>query len=232
MTVDDGTERTRPTAPAALTPSTVVAQRLKESRRRHGWTAKQLAEQCAKAGATYLTAAVLANIESGRPDLNGKRRRDITVDELLLLAFILDVAPLYLLGLPASTAGTTAVEITPNRAVSDPDELLRWLRGDQALPGTDARLYYSVALERMPAPDTEQTLAEYARSVLQDRAKELVSQFHAETDKLAERAHEQIAHLVAGAEDALSKGASTEELMALLRQASVPSKSDDEASAN
>lgn len=225
MTVDDGSERTRQVEPAALTPSSVVAQRLKEARRRRGWTAKQLADQCAKAGATYLTAAVLANIESGRPDLNGKRRRDITVDELLLMAFVLDVAPIYLMGLPASTAGASAVEVTPNRSVGDPDELLRWLRGDQALPGTDARLYYSVALERMPAPDTEQTLAEYARSVLQDRAKELVSQFHAETDKLAGRAHEQIARLVTEAETALAQGASADELVALLQRAENPDES-------
>lgn len=217
MTVDD-VAGPGPAEPAGLTPSSLVAARLKEARRRHGWTAKQLAEQCAKAGSTGLTAAVLANIESGRPDADGRRRRDITVDELLLLAYVLDVAPIYLLALPNSGQGR-AVQIAPRRAVDDPDELLRWIRGDQALPGTDSRMYYSVALERMPAPDTEQTLAEYARSVLQDRAKELVSQFHAETDKLAERAHNQITQLVTDAERALADGASAEELMALLRNA-------------
>lgn len=217
MTVDDGAGRGPVTDAERLTPSSLVAARLKEARRRHGWTAKQLAEQCAKAGATALTAAVLANIESGRPNADGHRRRDITVDELLLLAYVLDVAPIYLLALPNS--GPASVQIAPRRAVDDPDELLRWIRGDQALPGTDSRMYYSVALERMPAPDTEQTLAEYARSVLQDRAKELVSQFHAETDKLAERAHNQITRLVTDAEQALADGASAEELLALLRDA-------------
>lgn len=202
----------------ALSPSGVVADRLKEARRRRGWTAKQLAEHCTKAGATHLTVSVLANIESGRPDLNGQRRRDITVDELVTLAYVLDVAPVYLLGLPVS--GDTAMRLTPNRTVDDPDELLRWLRGDQALPGTDARLYYSVALERMPVPDTQQTLSEYASAILQDRAKELVSQFHTETEKLAERAQEQFAALVADAETALSQGASSEEMVELLRKAS------------
>jgi transcriptional regulator with XRE-family HTH domain len=202
---------------SALSPSGVVAERLKEARRRRGWTAKQLAEHCAKAGATHLTVSVLANIESGRPDLNGQRRRDITVDELVALAYVLDVAPIYLLGLP--TSGEKAMRVTPNRTVDDSDELLRWLRGDQALPGTDARLYYSVALERMPVPDTQQTLSEYASAILQDRAKDLVSQFHVETEKLAERAQEQFATLVADAEKALAQGASPEEMVDLLRKA-------------
>ena len=218
MTVNGGGASTAARVPDDLTPSAVVAARLKESRRRRGWTAKQLAEECARAGATQLTASVLANIESGRPDAEGRRRRDITVDELLVLAYVLGVAPIYLLALPAG-GEHSAVQIAPHLSVSDPDELLRWIRGDQALPGTDSRVYYSVALERMPAPDTEQTLAEYARSVLQDRAKELVSQFHVETDRLAERAHEQITRLVTNAEEALAKGASAEELMALLRGA-------------
>lgn len=221
MVVDvtsDNEQQHSPAVAGALSPSGVVAERLKEARRRRGWTAKQLADQCAKVGAAYLTVSVLANIESGRPDLNGQRRRDITVDELLTLAFVLDVAPIYLLGLP--TSGDAAVRVTPNRTVDDPDELLRWLRGDQALPGTDARLYYSVALERMPVPDTQQTLSEYASAILQDRAKELGSQFHAETDKLAERAQEQFTHLVADAETALAQGASSEELIELLRKAS------------
>lgn len=218
MTVDDGVSPGSAKEAASLTPSSLVAARLKEARRRHGWTAKQLAEQCAKAGATGLTAAVLANIESGRPDADGRRRRDITVDELLLLAYVLDVAPIYLLALPNS-GQERAAQIAPRRAVNDPDELLRWIRGDQALTGTDARMYYSVALERMPAPDTEQTLAEYARSVLQDRAKELVSQFHAETDELAARAHNQITRLITDAEQALAGGASADELVALLRDA-------------
>jgi transcriptional regulator with XRE-family HTH domain len=218
VNVTSDSERQQPRAAAsALSPSGVVAERLKEARRRRGWTAKQLAEHCAKAGATHLTVSVLANIESGRPDLDGHRRRDITVDELVTLSYVLDVAPVYLLGLPAS--GDNAMHITPNRTVDDPDELLRWLRGDQALPGTDSRLYYSVALERMPVPDTQQTLSEYASAILQDRAKELVSQFQAETEKLTERAQEQFAGLVADAETALAQGASPEEMVELLRKA-------------
>jgi transcriptional regulator with XRE-family HTH domain len=78
-------------------PSGLVAERIKDERRRAGLSTKTLAERCASLGAPQMTAAVLMNIESGRKDQNGKRRRDITVDELLVLAYALGVSPLGLL---------------------------------------------------------------------------------------------------------------------------------------
>lgn len=77
--------------------SDVVAQRAQELRKRQGLTAKGLAERCALMGAPGMTASVIANIESGRPDLRGRRRRQITLEEWLILAQALHVAPIHLL---------------------------------------------------------------------------------------------------------------------------------------
>ena len=60
-------------------------------RRWHDWTAEILAERCAAAGAPELTAQVIFNIESGRRDASGRRRREVTLDEAAALARVLGV---------------------------------------------------------------------------------------------------------------------------------------------
>lgn len=77
--------------------SDLVAERIKEERGRLGLTTKTLADRCAALGAPHLTASVLMNIESGRKDSTGRRRRAITVDELLVIAYALEVSPLPML---------------------------------------------------------------------------------------------------------------------------------------
>jgi 8-oxo-dGTP diphosphatase len=81
----------------ALKPSDLAGARVREARGRRRWTARELAERCAEAGAPGLTGSVIANIETGRRDKDGQRRRDITVDELLALAYALEVPPAALL---------------------------------------------------------------------------------------------------------------------------------------
>jgi transcriptional regulator with XRE-family HTH domain len=53
-----------------------VAVVIRENRRRLGWT---MAELAARSG---LSAHVIENIEAGRRDKSGHRRRNITIDEL------------------------------------------------------------------------------------------------------------------------------------------------------
>ena len=73
----------------------MVAERVKHYRRRLGWSVRQLAEECAWLGAPQLTEASLGNIERGP---GGKRkRRDVTVDELMILGYALGVPPLLLM---------------------------------------------------------------------------------------------------------------------------------------
>ncbi|MBC3842120.1 helix-turn-helix transcriptional regulator [Streptacidiphilus sp. 4-A2] len=208
--------------PTELSVSDAVARRIKEARARRGWSAKQLAERCAEHGLTGLTHAVLNNIESGRPNALGERKRDVSVDELLGLALVLDVAPIHLLTLPDSAETELAVRVTPATAVNDNAALLQWVRGEKPLPESDSRLYFGSAIENLPAPDAGRTSAEYARSVLQDRAKELLQGFNEQTAQMAAQATAQLQSLVTDAENAINDGASLDEVMALLKRASQP----------
>ena len=61
-----------------------------------GWTAVDLAARCSTIGAPEITPSVIANIETGRREKDGRRRREITVDELLILAYALRVPPVFL----------------------------------------------------------------------------------------------------------------------------------------
>jgi transcriptional regulator with XRE-family HTH domain len=122
-------------------PSDVVARRVQEVRQSRGWSAQRLAERCAEIGAPHLTAAVVANIETGRRDGEGRRRRDITVDELLAFAAALGVAPLHL-AIPPTGAEPYAV--TPGIVV-EPSSARAWVRGEEPLLGTDARTFRTQA---------------------------------------------------------------------------------------
>jgi transcriptional regulator with XRE-family HTH domain len=78
------------------TVSDVVAAQVRHWRKQRGWQPGDLAGRCLELGAAHLTENVIENIESGRR-AGGKRRRDVTVDELLTLAVALNVAPVHLL---------------------------------------------------------------------------------------------------------------------------------------
>lgn len=208
--------------PPELSVSDVVAVRIREARLRRGWTAQQLAKECERHGAGKLTTSVINNIETGRRDNEGRRRRDLSVDELLTLAFVLDVAPIHLLGLPEGDEAVT-VRVTPDCHVSDPDALLQWIRGDKALPESDARRYYSSTIELAPSPEPGQSTAELARTVLQSRANELLERFNTETATFAANAtarmEERLNELLQQLETAIASGADQDQLSDMLKQA-------------
>lgn len=74
-----------------------VADQVRRLRAERGWSARQLAEECIRAGATSLTRSTLAKIESGD-------RKSITADELAVLALVLHVSPSALLSAQAVQA--------------------------------------------------------------------------------------------------------------------------------
>ena len=205
---------TSPSPSPAATMSDVVGDRIRTARKRRGWSAQKLADQLAAAGAPELTMFVISNIESGRRK-DGKRRRDVSVDELFLIAYVLGVPPIHLL-VPA-TESETPVEVAPGAHVDKPELLLRWIRGDQTLPGIDPRAFFAATLEHVQAPDGQQTLAEYTRNVLHDQAREIVKQFNTEADQLADQTRQRMAALTESLEQAISSGATGEELRELLR---------------
>lgn len=73
--------------------SDVVGAEVRAHRTRRRWTRAQLSERCADLGAGHITESVLVNIESGRRDSGGVRRRDVTIDEVLILAEALGLSP-------------------------------------------------------------------------------------------------------------------------------------------
>jgi len=76
--------------------------------------------------------SVVANLESGR-------RASVSVEELLALAYVLEVAPVHLI-VPVDADGWFAV--TPD--LSTTNEYARaWIRGSVALPGIDERQFFS-----------------------------------------------------------------------------------------
>lgn len=111
-----------------LTPSDVVGVRIREVRRRRGWTAANLAERCAEIGAAEITASVVNDLETGRRDKRtGRRRRNVSVDEVLALAYALDVAPVQLV---VPLDGRTPLQVTSEIEAGSLDAFI-WVTGEQ-----------------------------------------------------------------------------------------------------
>ncbi|MBT2478518.1 helix-turn-helix transcriptional regulator [Streptomyces sp. ISL-94] len=120
--------------------SDLAADQIRKHRTRLGLNREQLAEECARVGAPELTYAAITNIETGRRDKDGKRRREITIDELLTFAYALGVPPLLLM-LPLGD-----MDATPSPARwggLHPYYAWRWITGEEppAFLHTDGRIY-------------------------------------------------------------------------------------------
>lgn len=122
------------------TASDLVALNVKRFRKHRNWTAPDLAAACAELGAPELSAAVLANIETGRRDAGGQRRRDVAVEEWLVLAAALNVSPadLLLSREGADRFEPVPVDLTPSLTVTV-SEVGRWLRGLAPVPTSNDR---------------------------------------------------------------------------------------------
>lgn len=81
------------------TVSDEIGANVRSLRQLNGWTVADLAARCARlgGGAEKLTAAAITNVELGRRDKDGNRRRDVTVDELIALSAAFSVPPKALL---------------------------------------------------------------------------------------------------------------------------------------
>jgi transcriptional regulator with XRE-family HTH domain len=156
--------------------STVVAIRLRELRQLRNLNGKQFAARCAELGATGITSHVVTNVEIGR--------REVTVDDLLLFALVLDVPPAELLT-PAPERPLT-VAVTAQMTVADRTVLSRWICGGQALPASDEGLYTSYVASRMPAPARAVPSAD-AAAEWQAAAGRLLIQFDNQLTDVAQR---------------------------------------------
>jgi transcriptional regulator with XRE-family HTH domain len=89
----------------------------------HGWTAQELAERCTAAGVPVDRDVIL--------DLEGDRRAQVSVQELLTLAFVLSVPPVLLF---VPVGEDYHVEVTPGVLVA-PDAAVRWVSGEAMMAG-------------------------------------------------------------------------------------------------
>lgn len=87
-----------------MTLSDEIMAQVVELRKLRGFSVTKLAERC-----EGITPAVLMNLESGRPDEHGRRRRELTVDELVALAKSLHVDPVDLLNKRFTSDKTTGI---------------------------------------------------------------------------------------------------------------------------
>lgn len=106
----------------------VLAQRVRKYRQERGWSVRQLAEECAKRGATTLTQASLTNIERGLTAGATRGSRAVSVQEMLTLAAVLEVPPIMLM-LPLGEENM--VEIYPGAGM-EPYAAARWMYGSAA----------------------------------------------------------------------------------------------------
>src|SRR5699024_5025656 len=113
-----------------------VARRIKELRKKKGWSASKLAAACAEYGNPELNRSVIANIES-------RRRKAVTLEEAAVLAYVLDVSLLHLI-VPIDKDDQYEYDLYKVADDFVSFETARsWIRGDTPLTGQDPRVYYS-----------------------------------------------------------------------------------------
>src|SRR5690606_3552306 len=123
----------------ARRPHEVIASRVRALRKGRGWSAERLAKEMSKVGVPW-ERMVVTKLET-------RRRKSITVEELLALAYVLDVAPVYLL-LPVNDE-RAPYAYTPDRT-AEVWRVREWVRGHPyaaaptiGLGGVDRRGYLS-----------------------------------------------------------------------------------------
>jgi transcriptional regulator with XRE-family HTH domain len=111
-----------------LTPTQVIAARVRYLRKRRGWTAAELARQMQTVGIPW-ERVVVTKLETGG-------RKSVSTEELLALSYVLNCAPACLF-VPLDDGAP--YQVTPDLAVPAA-EARRWVRGwpqSKGLPGTD-----------------------------------------------------------------------------------------------
>lgn len=149
----------------SLTPQQIVAARLPLLRGRHGWSTQKLADRITELGGD-LSRTAITKIETGR--------RDVKLDEAMLLAVALDVSPSYFF-VPVRRGET--VSLTPNLTVTA-SEARYFVKGSKPLPGQDPYIFRSEVNEEL-VEDRE--FWQQARTA-EERANELLAQAEEDND--------------------------------------------------
>jgi hypothetical protein len=97
-------------------------------------SAQQLAERVSRFGIAW-DRSIVANLETGR-------RAVLSVEEMLALAVVLDVAPVHLL--VPTVDDQEPYLVTPQASpVATRGQVRHWVRGFCELPGRDPRKYFT-----------------------------------------------------------------------------------------
>jgi transcriptional regulator with XRE-family HTH domain len=130
--------------------SDVAGERIAEVRREQRMTREQLADECKRLGLPKLTTAAIVNLETGRKR-NGDRRREITIDELVVIATALRIPPVLLV----YPLGRRKVSELIAGQQGDPWIGARWFTGEDYPPGIqgadlDEQTRYEYELRMLP----------------------------------------------------------------------------------
>ena len=133
------------------TASDVIAEQIRRHRTRLGMTREDLAARCAQLGYPEMSYAAITNIERKNKEKAG-RRRDVTVDELFILAYALAVPPLLLV---FPLGAVDEVSLPPRRNEVGTWFAWKWASGMEppAVVGSDGRLAVAGGEVGKPAQD-------------------------------------------------------------------------------
>ncbi|WP_328654521.1 helix-turn-helix domain-containing protein [Micromonospora sp. NBC_00330] len=182
------------------TPGEVVRLRLKEIRKKRRLNPDKAAELY---GDPAMSTTVLMNIEAGR------RRTPVTVDELMRFAYALDVPPEALL-VPGADQ---QVQVAPG-VVVDSTRLLRWMRGEEALNGTDTAHYEAVAAGSLGP--SEGRVPQQLRDEFLTRAQAAFDGFFADSDEIRRKTRQQVREVLGEVRTAATNGVPTDELITMI----------------
>lgn len=127
----------------------MVGKRLKELRKAREWSVRRFVEESQAANRPF-TAAQIENIEGVRRKDHGSRR-EVSVDELFGLAWVLDVSPIVLL-LPAEQAEYTVTGHDQAEVL----DVYRWLVGQAGRPPSTRSADWWQLRKALPwLPETE-----------------------------------------------------------------------------
>jgi transcriptional regulator with XRE-family HTH domain len=122
-------------------PHQVLVEQVKTLRRGRGWSGQRLAEEMTARGIPW-DRSIVANLENGR-------RSVVSVDEMLALAYIFDIAPVHLL-VPIDASDN--LEPVPGVTAS-PDAVRAWIRAKDTIGSVDVRRFASQVPAHEFGPD-------------------------------------------------------------------------------
>jgi transcriptional regulator with XRE-family HTH domain len=130
-----------------VTAGEAFAGRLKQVRERKGWTQARLAEELEKLD-YRLDRVTISKIERG-----GARAQNVTLEEVLALAFALGVSPKHLV-VPYSME--ERLQVVPAERPSTTRVARRWIAGEDTLASEDPQFFF----RELPPEELERVMEE------------------------------------------------------------------------